>query len=53
MEDSTDGNGSAISSGGGGVSACWRGEALYASTWLTAGKGGREARLTEEGDCGI
>lgn len=57
MDDSTEGKGSMPlrSGAAGGVRACWRGEALYDSRlyWETEGKGGREARLIEEGDWGI
>lgn len=53
-DDSTDGKGSGPSSGGGGVRARCKGEALYASWWeRLLGKGGREARLTDGGDWGI
>lgn len=50
-----DGKGSTPrSSGGGGVSAFCKGEALYASECGTMDeKGGRDDLLTEEGDWGI
>lgn len=55
MEDSTEGKGSRPGSGGGGVSALCRGEAAKEWKWEDAavGKGGREERLVDCGDCGI